>query len=334
MLNKKTLTVMFSLALAGSMAVPTFAAAALPAQSSSVDWKPALSQSVSTHAASQPLTAGETYLTRGELILALYEAEGKPVVNFAMDYSDVASDAPYAEAIRWASSEGIASGYDDGRFGPDDGVTREQMAVILYQYEQSNGQGFTGAWAFPLDYADADGISEYAYEAVCWVTMKEIMGDVGDNRFAPNDPVTQSEADLLFQGYFDKTQSTELANPFVSCQTMSDAAQVAGFSMELPSFLSPSSIRAVEGSMIEVLSERDYGQIMLRKGLGTEDISGDYNCYPQTSTEELNGCAVTLNGENDKIMTAVWSQDGYTYAVRAAAGLDRDEMYSIVSGLK
>ena len=86
--------------------------------------------------------------------------------------------------------------------------------------------------------------------------------------------------------------------------------------------------------MIEVLSERDYGQIMLRKGLGTEDISGDYNCYPQTSTEELNGCAVTLNGENNKIMTAVWSQDGYTYAVRAAAGLDRDEMYSIVSGLK
>lgn len=79
-----------------------------------------------------------------------------------MDYTDVSPDAEYAEAIRWASSEGMVQGYGNGTFGPDDAVTREQMAVILYRYAQSSGQGFTGCWAFPLQETDAGQISDFA----------------------------------------------------------------------------------------------------------------------------------------------------------------------------
>ena len=92
------------LTLAGSLAVP---AAAADAQSA---------------------TQTTDLLTRGELLTMLYKQEGKPAVNYAMDYSDVDGTRTDAEAIRWASGTGIAGGYGDGRFGPDDPVTREQTA--------------------------------------------------------------------------------------------------------------------------------------------------------------------------------------------------------------
>ena len=176
MCKKKAFTALFSLALAGSLAVPAWAAE-LP-QTNLV------------------FPADENPLTRAELITVLYEQEGKPAVHFDMDYTDVEPNADYAEAIRWASSEGIASGYGNGAFGPDDAVTREQMAVILYRYAQSNNQGFTGNWAFLLPYSDADVISGFAYEAVCWVTMKDLMGDVSDNCFAPKETVLHQDAYL------------------------------------------------------------------------------------------------------------------------------------------
>lgn len=125
MLNKKMLMALLPLALAGSMTVPGFAAEAIPAQQADLSLKPVVSD--------------QNPLTRAELILALYEQEGTCGINFAMDYTDVSPDAEYAEAICWASSEGMVQGYGNGTFGPDDAVTREQMAVILYRYAQSSG---------------------------------------------------------------------------------------------------------------------------------------------------------------------------------------------------
>lgn len=199
MLNKKALTALCSLALVGSMTVSAFAAESSQAQQAASDPSPVTSPYT-------PVIADEEPLTRAELISVLYEKEGKPVVNFAMDYTDVEPDAAYAEAVRWAASEKIAGGYGNGAFGPDDAVTREQMAVILYRYAQSNDQGFTGAWAFPLSYSDAGEISEYAYESVCWVTMKDIMGDDGDNMFAPENVVTHQDANAVFELYFSTVE--------------------------------------------------------------------------------------------------------------------------------
>lgn len=185
MLTKKTAAAMCSLVLAGSMVVPAFAAQAIPVSGVGYAAQAVLAGYTTAPGVNLPVAAPEAPLTRAELVGTLYEREGKPVVNFAMNYSDVAQGDVYAEAIRWAASEGIASGYGDGTFGPEDGVTREQMALILYQYAKYHDQGFTGAWAFPLGYEDAGEVSEFAYEAVCWVTMKDIMGPVEENRFAP-----------------------------------------------------------------------------------------------------------------------------------------------------
>ena len=150
-------------------------------------------------------TPGETVLlTRSELVTMLHEEAGKPVVDYAMQYSDVDQGAGYAEAVRWASSEGIVNGYDDGEFRPDAPVTREQLAVILYRYAQQQGQGFTGAWAFPLDYEDAAEVSEYAYEAMCWMTMKGILTDVGNNRIDPDGTVTAEQGAEIFTQFMEQ----------------------------------------------------------------------------------------------------------------------------------
>lgn len=334
MLTKKTFAAVVSLALAGTMAVPAFAAEAIPVGQAGLDARPLISEYTPASPVSLALAEDENPLTRSEAVSVLYEKEGKPGVNFAMNYTDVAPEADYAEAVRWASSQGIAGGYGDGTFGPDDTVTREQLAVILYRYAQSKDQGFTGAWAFPLPYADAQAVSGFAYEAVCWVTMKGVMGDAGENQFAPASGVTHSDAKLMFQQYFDAVNPVEIPNPFLDFETMSDAAQIAGFSMELPDGMEPCEIRAVEGSMLEVVCQSGWGAITLRKGIGTQDISGDYSHYAQTSTEELDGCTVTLKGNNGNVMVAVWNNGSYAYAVRAEAGLEMDTMLSIVSNVK
>lgn len=337
MLNKKTFAALLSLTLVGSMTAPAFAADT-PAHQLNSDVKPVISEYTPVISDYTPVIADQNPLTRAELVTVLYEKEGKPGVNFAMNYDDVATDAEYAEAVRWASSEGIAGGYGNGNFGPDDSVTREQLAVILYRYAQSNDQGFTGNWAFPLRYSDASEIGDYAYEAVCWMTMKDIMGAAEDNLFAPKSEVSHDTANQIFEQYFNVISSVEIANPFVSCKTMDEAAQVAGFSMTLPSnvpnWVDTSLIRAVESNMIEVIYQGEQEQLTVRKAVGTEDISGDFTAYSDVNTEEVNDLSVTMKGNNGKVMVAAWTDGSYTYAVRIATGLEHDSLVDIVSSIQ
>ena len=75
-------------------------------------------------------------LTRGMLVQILYNLEGKPK-GTAANFSDVQADAWYAEAVGWAASNKVVTGYADGTFRPNAAVTREQAAAILYRYAQS-----------------------------------------------------------------------------------------------------------------------------------------------------------------------------------------------------
>ena len=133
-------------------------------------------------------------VTRAQMATVLWNLNGKKNVDLLLTYSDIPENEWYTEAIRWASSEGIVSGYGDGRFGPNDLITREQMAVMIYRYEQKFGSGgFTGAWSYRLPFSDVSAISEWAFEAVSWCNMKKILQGKINGTFDPSGPVLRHE---------------------------------------------------------------------------------------------------------------------------------------------
>lgn len=138
-----------------------------------------------------------TELTRADAVKVIWKIAGSPVVDFAMDFTDVAEDADYAEAVRWAESEKIVSGVAEGTFAPDGIVTREQVAAMIYRYVQTEGGGFTGEWYFPLTYDDIADIDEWADEGMHWVTMNTLF-EATDNNIAPDAAVTKGDAAHTF----------------------------------------------------------------------------------------------------------------------------------------
>ncbi|MBQ7975492.1 MAG: S-layer homology domain-containing protein, partial [Clostridia bacterium] len=143
-------------------------------------------------------------LSRAMLVTILWRLEGKPVVDYLMTFEDVDTESWYTEAVRWAASEGIVLGYSAESFAPNDDITREQLATIIYRYEKYKGGGFTGAWMFRMDYADLDDVSEWSYEAMCWCTMNNIVNGKPGKLLDPLGYATRAEAAAMLHRYCEK----------------------------------------------------------------------------------------------------------------------------------
>lgn len=136
----------------------------------------------------------EANVTRAVLIEALWRAEGRPEAESAGLFTDVAEDNAFAGAIAWAKETGIANGYDDGRFGIDDVVTREQTAAFLYRYAQYKKMDVSvGEDTNILSFDDIDTASEYAIPALCWACGADILRGDGNGCLRPADAVTRAE---------------------------------------------------------------------------------------------------------------------------------------------
>lgn len=117
---------------------------------------------------------GET-MTRGMLIAVLWRMEGQPQSNPAA-FADVPGGKYYESAVAWGAANGIIGGYGNGLFGPDNKITREQMAAILYRYAQFKGvEVSVGETANILPYKDVQQISEYAVPAMRWASGTDLM---------------------------------------------------------------------------------------------------------------------------------------------------------------
>ena len=138
---------------------------------------------------------------RAMIVTMLHRMEGAPVVNYAMDFTDVEDGMWYTEAIRWAAANEIVTGYGDGRFGPTDPLTREQLATILYRFAKAKGLGFTGLWAFPLTFDDASDVSDWAYEAVCWMVMQGVIQGTGNNKLSPKGMASRAQVATMLMRY-------------------------------------------------------------------------------------------------------------------------------------
>ena len=140
--------------------------------------------------------------SRSMIVTILYRLEGEPVVDYAMGFTDVAGDAYYAEAVRWAASEGIVGGYGGGLFGSDDAVTREQLAVILYRYAVYKGYDVSiGESTNILSYADFADLSEYAIPAMQWACGAGIVNGTSESTLTPQGEATRAQVAAMLMRF-------------------------------------------------------------------------------------------------------------------------------------
>lgn len=134
------------------------------------------------------------------------------------------------------------------------------------------------------------------------------------------------------------TGTVGLANPFVTCTTLEEAAQTAGFEMTVPDVLEGYEqivIQAVKDQLIQVIWQSGDNKITIRKGTGAEDISGDYNQYPHTEEISVGDLQVTVKGSDKAVNTAVWTAGDYAYAVSALnEGIEKDAMSGLIGDVQ
>ena len=139
--------------------------------------------------------------TRGMIVTILYRMEGKPAVFGACPFTDVKAGAYYERAIVWAAENGIVKGYGNGCFGPDDQITREQMAAILYRYAKNRGLDVSvGENTNILSYDDALDISEYAVPAMQWACGAQIIHGA-DGRLTPGAKATRAQVAAILHRF-------------------------------------------------------------------------------------------------------------------------------------
>ena len=138
--------------------------------------------------------------SRGQIVTILYRLEKEPGVSGGTEFEDVSAGSYYAEAVKWAESNEIMLGYGDGRFGPEDGITREQLAAILYRYAEYKGYEIKGSEEL-TGYTDAGKVSGWAEEAMKWSCGNGlILGGDGD-KLDPQGGAERSQAAAILMRF-------------------------------------------------------------------------------------------------------------------------------------
>ena len=150
--------------------------------------------------------APDATTSRSMIATILWRMAGSPVVNYAMDYTDVAQGQWYSEAIRWAASEGIVGGYGNGLFGTNDPITREQLAAMLYRFAQEQGYDVSiGENTNILSYTDVADLSEYAISAMQWAVGAGIINGTGDgSTLSPHGQATRAQAAVMLMRFCEE----------------------------------------------------------------------------------------------------------------------------------
>ena len=139
-------------------------------------------------------------LSRGMLVTILWRMEGSPKTN-VNKFPDVKSGAWYYDAVNWAASKGIVNGYKTGKFGPNDNITREQLAAILMNYAKYKGKN-VDARANTSKFIDFNNTGKYFKDAVSWCVAKKIIsGKENGTKVDPKGNATRAEAASMIMSY-------------------------------------------------------------------------------------------------------------------------------------
>jgi len=146
--------------------------------------------------------APNTILSRGMAVAMLWRLEGMPIVTDGNAFHDVSAGRWYSDAIAWASANGIAGGYGNGMFGPNDNITREQLAVIFRNYAAFIGQSTNGGMLVS-EFADTGNISPWAREAMEWANTNGIITARTLTTLAPDGTVTRAESAAILRRFIE-----------------------------------------------------------------------------------------------------------------------------------
>lgn len=138
-------------------------------------------------------------LTRAMLVQTLYAMEGRPAAASA-GFADVASGDWYASAVNWAAANGVVSGVSETGFGPNNALTREQLALILYRFAQYKGYDVTGTSNLAA-YADGSSVSGWAAEAMGWAVDAGLISGVGGNQIAPTGTASRAQVAQILMNF-------------------------------------------------------------------------------------------------------------------------------------
>ena len=144
-------------------------------------------------------------LTRGMIVTILYRSEGEPAINRGISFQDVDMDAYYANAVVWAQQNGIIKGISETEFAPDNNVTREQLAAIMFRYAQFNGMDAVTTEE-NLCFEDATYISEYAVSAMNWSVGKNYIFSRTEGKINPQEPATRAEVAAFIHRFMENNK--------------------------------------------------------------------------------------------------------------------------------
>ena len=143
-------------------------------------------------------------LTRGMLVAILYRAEGEPAVNKSIPFSDVDANAYYSNAVVWAQQNGIVNGVTENEFAPENNITREQIAAIMFRFAKYKGYDVSvGENTNILSYTDAESISEYAISAMQYAVGSGLMKGKTESTINPKDNATRAEIAAILQRFLE-----------------------------------------------------------------------------------------------------------------------------------
>lgn len=152
---------------------------------------------------SEEIFGPKEQLSRAQLASILYRITDSPEVAYEKIYSDVSSGSWYSDAVIWASNAGIVSGYKDGTYGPNDVVTREQVATMMYRYAQYLALETVPKMTDISDYDDAHKVSSYAERAIQWAVGYGLISGTTDTTISPKGNTTRAECAAITERFME-----------------------------------------------------------------------------------------------------------------------------------
>ncbi len=142
-------------------------------------------------------------LTRAMLVTVLYRIEGSPRLESDSIFSDVDLDDWFGVPVIWAAENGIVNGVSDTEFAPNNAITREQIATIMFRYAKAKGYDTTQGGMAVREYEDYETISSWAREAMQWAVNSKLINGKTETTVNPLDNATRAEAATIIMRFLD-----------------------------------------------------------------------------------------------------------------------------------